>query len=268
MSQIGTKRLILGLSLITIFASSLWAQTNPKSGALALDKGDFKVGYSPADLAQGPKKPMPADEKAILKEIADALNGLIALPKDVYLNFDTCNEANAFYSPDTTEITICYELVDQFDREFKTITKDQAKVDSMVEDTIIQTFFHELGHCLIDVWDLPATGREEDAVDQLAPVIMLDGSKEGQVSAINAAIEFDIASRGETKGTMLFWDEHSFSKTRFYDMLCLVYGSDPKKNAGIVGPRGLPSDRAVRCETEYKRAERAWMRLLAPYILP
>ena len=137
----------------------------------------------------------------------------------------------------------------------------------MVEDTVIQTLFHELGHCLIDVWDLPATGREEDAVDQLATVIMLDGSPQGQKSAINAALEFEIASRNDAKDDMLFWDEHSFSKTRFYDMLCLVYGSNPTKNAGLVGPDMLPEERAERCETEYKRAEHAWLKLLAPYIL-
>ncbi|MBX7170867.1 MAG: DUF4344 domain-containing metallopeptidase [Pyrinomonadaceae bacterium] len=233
----------------------------------ALDKGDFKVGFSPKTKAKDPKKAMPADEQAVLQEIATSLNQLIALPRNVYLNFDTCGEANAFYDPETTEITICYELLDQFESEFKTISKDQKRIDAMVEDTLVQTFFHELGHCLIDVWDLPATGREEDAVDQLATVLLLDGSPEGRDSAINAAIEFEIASRSENKASLMFWDEHSFSKTRFYDMMCLVYGSDPQKNGNLVGPKLLPIERAERCPNEYKRAERAWLRLLEPYIL-
>jgi hypothetical protein len=66
---------------------------------------------------------------------------------------------------------------------------------------------------------------------------------------------------------MVFWDEHSFSKTRLYDMMCLVYGSNPAGNAGMVGPDKLPEQRAVRCETEYKRAEHAWFKLLDPYFL-
>ena len=65
---------------------------------------------------------------------------------------------------------------------------------------------------------------------------------------------------------MVFWDEHSFSKTRFYDMICLVYGSDPKKNAKMVGDDGLPAARAGRCAEEYKRANRAWLKLLQPYL--
>jgi hypothetical protein len=210
---------------------------------------------------------MPKEETEVLQGVADALNSLLAMPKDIYLNLDTCGEANAFYSPDSDEIIFCYELLDQFEREFKTISKSQARVDQMVEDTFIQTLFHELGHCLIDVWDLPATGREEDAVDQLATVIMLDGSPEGLSSAINAALEFEIASRAEKKANMIFWDEHSFSKTRFYDMLCLAYGSNPEKNGKLIGPNLLPEQRAGRCGTEYKRAERSWLRLLEPYIL-
>ena len=232
-----------------------------------LDKGDFKVGFSPITKAKGPKKDMPKDEKAVFQEIATALNELIAMPHDVYLNMDKCGTPNAFYDPNVSEITFCYELLDQYEAEFKTIEKNQAKVDAMVEDTLIQTLFHELGHCLIDVWELPTTGREEDAVDQLATILMLDGSEEGQNSTINAALEFEIASRDQDKGDMLFWDEHSFSKTRFYDMICLVYGSNPAQNEGMIGPDGLPEQRAIRCEEEYKRAERSWLKLLAPYLM-
>jgi len=227
------------------------------------DKGDFKVGFPPSEKG---KKPMPAELLTAFKEIADGLNTMVALPKDIYINMDSCGEANAFYEPAGPQIKICYELLDQYEKEFKTISKNEKEVDAMVEDTLVQTLFHELGHCLIDVWELPATGREEDAVDQLATVLLLDGSASGQESAVNAALEFAIASSNEAKDDMVFWDEHSFSKTRFYDMLCLVYGSDPKKNAKMVGDNGLPAARAGRCSQEYTRANRAWLKLLQPYI--
>ncbi len=97
-------------------------------------------------------------------------------------------------------------------------------------------------------------------------MLLLDGTS-GQKSAINAALEFAIASSNEEKGEMLFWDEHSFSKTRFYDMLCLVYGSNPTKNAFMIGDDGLPKQRAERCPAEYKKADHAWMKLLQPYFL-
>lgn len=259
---------------IILGTSPLYAQfgkpapTPTKSTAKhPLDKGDFKVGFSPKTKRKNPKKDMPKDEKAVFQEIATELNAFLALPRDVYLNLDTCDEANAYYSSETSEITICYELIEQYEEDFRTIEKSQKKVDEMVEDTLVQTLFHELGHCLIDVWELPATGREEDAVDQLATILVLDGSPEGSRSAINAARQFEIASRDEDPEDMLFWDEHSFSKTRFYDMLCLVYGSNPKQNKNLVGPNRLPAERAERCSEEYRRAERSWLKLLAPYVL-
>jgi len=274
MKTIAAHILVLAALLIVIGTAQLNAQSKPvgppapaKPAKNPLDKGDFKVGFSPITRAKTPKKAMPADEVAIFQEIADALNGFIAMPKDIYINIDTCGEANAFYSPDSDEIIFCYELIDQFENEFSTVTKDPKKLDEMVSDTVMQTLFHELGHCLIDVWDLPATGREEDAVDQLASIIMLDGSTEGQRSTVNAALEFEIASRGDNTKDMVFWDEHSFNKTRFFDMMCLVYGSNPVKNGNMVGPKKLPEERAGRCEIEYKRATNAWFKLLAPYVL-
>lgn len=229
-----------------------------------LDKGDFRVGFPPKVKA---KQAMAADDKKVFQEIADALNGLIAMPKDIYLNIDECGEPNAFYDPNNGQITFCYELLEQYEDDFKTIEKDQKKVDGMVEDTLVQTLFHELGHCLIDVWELPATGREEDAVDQLATILMLDDTDEGTLSTINAALQFDIASRNDDPNDLAFWDEHSFSKTRFYDMICLAFGSNPEKHEWMIGPDKLPESRAVRCEEEYQRANRSWMKLLAPYLI-
>jgi len=272
-----TKTSILFATILLSTATLAGAQTFGKPtpaptpvkavGKHPLDKGDFKVGFSPKTKRQNPKKDMPKDEKATFQEIATELNSFLALPRDVYLNLDTCDEPNAFYSSETSEITICYELIEQYEEDFKTIERSQKKVDEMVEDTLVQTLFHELGHCLIDVWELPATGREEDAVDQLATILLLDGSPEGSKSAMNAARQFEIASRDEDPEDMLFWDEHSFSKTRFYDMICLVYGSNPKQNKSLIGPNRLPVERAERCSEEFKRAERSWLKLLAPYVI-
>lgn len=266
-------RLIIMISLIAALSTvPLIAQPPAKPGPTPvkknpLDKGAFKVGFSPKTKAHTPNKEMPKEEADAFKEIADSLNSFIALPRDIYLNMDTCGEPNAFYNSETSEITMCYEYLADFERDFKTITKDPKELDDMVGDAFVQIMFHELGHCLIDVWDLPATGREEDAVDQLAMVLMLDGSNEGAKSAINAAIQWDLASKNDDPNDMLFWDEHSFSKTRFYDMMCLVYGSNPTKFSFFVGPDKLPAQRAQRCPAEFGKANHAWMKLLDPYLM-
>src|SRR4029079_6187625 len=85
---------VLTLIFAALLFSSAQGQTSPVQPAPApapvkkhpLDKGDFKVGFSPATRAKTPKKAMPADEKAAFQEIAASLNTFIALPRDIYLN--------------------------------------------------------------------------------------------------------------------------------------------------------------------------------------
>jgi hypothetical protein len=246
--------------------SPVSAQTTGKPTGNSIDKGDFKVGFSPATLKETPKKSMPKEITEILLGIAKPLNETIALPYDVFLNFDICGEPNAFYDPATKEITMCYEFIEEFERVFKQISKDEAEISGMVDGAVAVFFFHELGHCLIDVWELPATGREEDAVDQLATVILLDGTPEGELMVLSAAIFFSVVSGEQDERELAFWDEHSLDQQRFYDMLCLTYGSNPTKNKQLIGGFGLPPERAQRCPAEYKRIDQSWGKLLTPYI--
>ncbi|HQU85997.1 MAG TPA: DUF4344 domain-containing metallopeptidase [Pyrinomonadaceae bacterium] len=245
---------------------SIYAQTNVKSTTNNIDKGDFKVGFSPATKKQSPKKAMPKEISDSLVEIADSLNEVIALPYDVYLNFDECGEPNAFYNSEVKEITMCYEFLEEFDNTFKQISKKPAEIDNMTEGAMVVFFFHELGHCLIDVWDLPATGREEDAVDQLAMFILLDGTPDGEGMVLSAATFFAVASANRADEEPAFWDEHSLDQQRFYDMLCLTYGSNPAKNKHLLGKNGLPNERAERCPAEFSRVNKSWQKLLLPYL--
>lgn len=242
------------------------AQTSPRPAGNSIDRGDFKVGFSPATLKQFPKKAMPRDVADSVAEITKPLNEVVALPYDVYLNLDKCDEPNAFYNPETKEITMCYEFLDDFQTTFKRISKNQTHVDDMADGAMAVFFLHELGHCLIDVWDLPATGREEDAVDQLAMFVLLDGTPEGEGMVLSAATYFSIVSSQSNNRDLAFWDEHSLDQQRFYDMLCLTYGSNPTKNKRLLGKNGLPPERAERCPAEFKRVDHSWRKLLAPYL--
>ncbi len=245
---------------------SVSAQTAVKPAGNSIDKGDFKIGFSPATKKQYPKKVMDKEVAASLVEITKPLNEIIALPYDVYLNFDECGEPNAFYNPAVKEITMCYEFLNEFEQTFKQVSKNKAQIDEMTDGAMVVFFFHELGHCLIDVWDLPATGREEDAVDQLAMFILLDGTPEGEGMVLSAATFFAVVSSQQGNNELAFWDEHSLDQQRFYDMLCLTYGSNPSKNKHLLGKNGLPPNRAERCPAEFKRVDHSWQKILAPYL--
>ncbi len=129
------------------------AQTTPKP-VNNLDKGNFKAGFSPITKSKNPKKAMSPEVSQILQELTQPLNEMIALPFDVYLNFDECGEPNAFYDRQAKEITMCLEFMETFEEAFRKISQKQIEIDEMSSGTAVFFFFHELGHCLIDVWDV------------------------------------------------------------------------------------------------------------------
>lgn len=139
--------------------------------------------------------------------------------------------------------------------------------DRRFSGIISMIFFHELGHMVIDVFQLPATGREEDSADQLAALVLLSDSAEGAQAALDAAQGWFDASAGTQPSTADFSDEHSLNEQRGYNLVCWVYGSDSTAYADLVAPTGvLPAARAVRCETEYAQLYNAWKTLLDPYL--
>lgn len=201
--------------------------------------------------------------------VADFVAAALVLPHDVPVIFESCGMANAMYHPDAKAIRFCYEFVDLFGQ---IIAADpNATEEDFARGVMGSTVFfllHEMGHALVDVLELPITGREEDAVDDLAALIIIFAEEE---DALLAAIEsFDALSAAQEAGggEMAFWDEHSLSIQRAYTLDCIIYGSDPEEFADLVHPERLPEERAMRCPSEYAQKEQAWDRLLADHYTP
>lgn len=51
----------------------------------------------------------------------------------------------------------------------------QDTSDAFIEANLISICYHELGHALIDVMDLPVFGQEEDAADT-ASIVLIDAT--------------------------------------------------------------------------------------------
>ena len=231
--------------------------------AKAPDRGDFKVAHREA--AGGKEGAEMADEEKSLEEAAAALNKVFSLPHDIFIGFDACDEPNAFYDPEKKEVTVCHELVEQLYEAFRADDKTDDELDEVVANATTFVLFHEIGHALIDAYELPVTGREEDAVDQLSVLVLADGSEEGDQTVLDAARSFAAETEAELD-ELAFADEHSFDRQRFYNIICLLYGQNRQKFASLVEEGTLPEARAERCADEYARADKAWDALLAPYV--
>lgn len=235
--------------------------------AASADRGDFKLKYQPR------KNPKPSaeghrvgeNEQAITALISD-LNRKVALPFDIFVSFADCDQPDAYYEPETHALVICYQVIDEYYDLFSRKIKDKAKLDEAVRGATASTFFHELGHALVDAWKLPITGKEEDAVDQLSTVVLINRTDAGEQMALAGAVSFRLyaeLSKGEKK---IYWDEHSLDEQRFYDTLCMLYGHNPEKYEYLIKQGTLPDERAGNCQADYQRIEKAWRVLLAPHL--
>lgn len=235
------------------------------SGDVAQGKGAFKYLYAPVSNPANTQRQSQAQRARVLETVSTMLNVQLAIPVDVTIALTECGVANAFYDPETRQISMCYELLDHFYTVFAPHMKSEVELQRSVYGATVFVFFHELGHALINVLDLPAVGREEDAADQLSTVILTNGGEEGQTAVINGANSFILGEQSGDMQRLPFWDEHSLGPQRFFNLLCWVYGHDPDKYNYLVN-QNLPQERAVRCPAEYAQIAKSWYRLLAPYM--
>lgn len=134
--------------------------------------------------------------------------------------------------------------------------------DGFVEANLIATFYHELGHALIDVLELPIYGQEEDAADN-ASVFLIDSlfDEEDAVSiAAGAAEGYLLAAleMEESDEDVPYWDNHGPDLQRYYNIACLIYGADVDGRAYLLEEFELPEERAEYCEEEFDQANSAW----------
>ncbi len=145
------------------------------------------------------------------------------------------------------------------------LPQDEATAD-FVRSNVIATFYHELGHALIDVLALPVLGREEDAADTLAALLIHKGWQEEAAAGLTYATAnafLGYAFEAEAAGyEMPFWDEHSLDMQRYFNLVCLYYGAEPDLREQDAIELGLPADRAARCPEEYALAADSWGVLL------
>jgi hypothetical protein len=140
-------------------------------------------------------------------------------------------------------------------------------VEAFVTANVISTFYHELGHALIHVLDVPVLGREEDAADSLSALLIHQIWEEESAQSLMAdtALAFELYhAESEAGGYEIpYWDEHSLNLQRYFNLVCLFYGADPDNRGFVVTDFELPEDRAERCPDEFAQTERAWMEPLS-----
>ena len=246
--------------------------------AMAQNTGSFKYSYEDSNNELYKQYAQLLEQRGFFENISKGLNASVALPYDIGLVAVQCDTPNAFWSPDNKAIVVCYEMLEFLVSVFRRQISNETELSNAVFGALEFIFYHELGHALIDVFEIPATGREEDAVDQFSTLFLLDTDVGIAAALSGASFFYELgANRTGSVQDLAFWDEHSLDQQRFYNIVCLIYGSNPNRYQNLVvqnskgflpgnGTGFLPKERAVRCPSEYKDINRSWNILINNYV--
>jgi hypothetical protein len=262
-TKVTTRLLLVALAALALAAST--AAVTPASSESADASGRFRVVYA---------KPRNADEATIvslvktsqLSKVAAELSKSLVLPRDVTISVQGGSDG-PYYDPRRRVIVYNHPfsvfILNVVKAEYPRIPGyDLGVAFASIEYFVI---FHEIGHALVHLWDIPVLGREEDAVDAFSTIFMTEFVPNGGQIALWGADFFDFLGRNHGRyGQVDFADEHSLDSQRAYSIACWVYGSGPKNYPSL--EKILPRSRLVRCPSEYAQLRKAWLKFLKPHV--
>jgi len=206
----------------------------------------------------------------ILENLAELLSPF-ELPRALTLELKGCDGVeNAWYDDERHSVTVCYEYLARLlhDAPRETTAAGVTPEDAVLGPTA-EVFLHEFAHALFDLFRIPVLGREEDAADMVAAYTLLQFGPEFARSAIGG-IAYMYARQANDKplNAETAAEVHPFTQQRFYNLLCLAYGADPKTFTDVVDKGYLPKERAENCVYEYRQVDYAVRTLLWPHMDP
>jgi len=209
-------------------------------------------------------------EARVLEQVQEIL-GAFRLPKVLPISIESCDgESDARYLYDEARIKVCYEYIEAIwkDAPAQTTALGVSPIDAIV-GPLADVFFHEFGHALFNLHKIPVLGREEYAADTTSAmlILMLAKNNDQRRLIMGAAywytddLETDIIVKPTEYSSV-----HGTPHQRFFNLLCVAYGSDQKIFGDLVEKGLLPEERAEDCKSEFQQAEHAFNLLIRPHM--
>lgn len=246
------------LALITLFNLSL-----ASSSVYAAIEGVFQPLQQSSDAA------LHSSAKQSFALFQSATNDQLKVSAHVKVIFGY--DDGPLYDPASNQIHIPYAFIAEAKARFEAAAYAESGIsaEQASQHALLHTLFHELAHALINIYELPIVGKEEDAADSLATFLLIELFDQGQEIALSAADLFDLESYDrQTLVNEDFWGEHSLDEQRFFTTLCHVYGSNPESYQVLIDEELLSEDHHERCIEEYALLQSSWIKLLDPYLKP
>ena len=203
------------------------------------------------------------------RSLAKSLATAFELPNPLLIKGVNGFGGGPFYNPEDNSITVPYEFPAVV---FNVIVQSNphgtptewGEAAGAVNSFILA---HEFAHALIHNFELPVLGREEDAADGIATVVLLK-AEEGGLYAIDAAEFWEAFSgRQDPPDLAEYADNHSFDRQRADNILCWVAGSDEPVLEAFLENEILPEDRLAACPGEWNLLQRSAEQVLDPHLV-
>lgn len=210
------------------------------------------------------------ENSGAIDAVLNHVNASYHLPEPITLKLICASDDDPgpYYDPETREVVIPYTFRKYVLENLKRqqYSEDVEELNIVADDVVLHTIYHEIGHALVDILNLPITGKEEDAVDELSTLLLLATYEDGDEVAISAGEFFGIESFGEEEvSEEQLYGIHSLDQQRFFNILCLVYGENPDARADLFDGLDIDEERADICIEDFERRQAAWDELLEPY---
>lgn len=265
----GRGRWAVGAALALLACAHAPGGAATAGGAEAAASGSVGFEYRPP---ANPDHRALADalrQRRALELFAEAL-AAVRLPRPLTLVLQGCDgSSNAWYDPNEGTVIFCYEYVAEIARNAPRAAEKGVAAADALDGPFAFVLLHETSHAIFDLLAVPVLGHEEDAADQVAGYVLL---KTGRVAAgrllAGAAWMYLNDARARKPDESDFADVHALDAQRFYNVLCLAYGSDPEFFAGLVAKGHLPAERAETCWEEWRQVDHAVRALIQGQVDP
>ncbi|MCC6888076.1 MAG: hypothetical protein IT536_06015 [Hyphomicrobiales bacterium] len=238
----------------------------PDDPPTAVDWGNSQVEVAYNE----PQDPQlrPIRERLMRRQVLEQLRLFLSplkLPRKLLVQVDQCNAERRPYTSGGP-VTICYEYVARVDR---VAPREQPPGglprEMMIVGAFVQAVLHEVAIATFDLLEIPVWGREADAADKVAGFIMVQFGKDVALKVMIGASWFFDASERTWSETDLA-SEQSPEAQRFFNYLCIAYGSDPATFKFLIDQNLLPVRRAQRCGNEFYELRFAFIKEYLPHV--
>jgi hypothetical protein len=205
----------------------------------------------------------PIREKLMQYQVLERLKQFLApliLPNKVVMKVDECGPTPQYPKP-SVPVVVCYEYIKMIEERAPGSGKETSKGVSR-DDVIIGTFvmaaLHETARAVFSELKIPIWGREEDAADKLAAFVMVEMGGDIALRSIKGTASFFRANPNWSGSDFDYSEVASPEKQRYYNYLCIAYGSDPDTFKQFARNTLLTTRRAQRCSGEYIQVKSAF----------